>query len=723
MEIKTSISEIPLQTLLADEFSAADLTWTKISTSEHHVDDVALIPYARVEAFITGESNNAEHPTRFHIERNRKRERGSLKEYKNDDYLLYRMYWCSFGPENYTEGGEMLPSRKYRLNTRKRAARPQSMRGCTCHFSVKRLYSRPLVALIIYHERKHVNKLGLSCHGPLDRDAIGPKAKKVPYVCSEVQQQTLSLMYLGLPEENVLQAHIEGVQRYSGPNRSLDSASSQYIQKMGMIIKRSTHELDLNDQASVRIWVEKNKKSVFYYQDASESDPFILGIQTEWQLQQTVRFGHGSLVAAHSSFGISKLKYPLTTLLVYDSTNHALPIAWIITRSISKTDVFKYMKALVERVRNFDPSWTAGGWIVDDPTSQLDPIRELFSCPILFSTWRIRRSWLKNVVKRCRNGEIQCEIFRRLGEIVRGVWRQESDPMGDLEVLFQDFVDQVDFVEYFKSFWVPKLEMWLEAIRTLPLSSLESNGAIEEYHLNLKQKAYEDSHLDSLQRVDWLVHRLTTEIHSTYWLSLHSFESGSFPDVKERFTNSTSWYRALKIPDQNVVFCEEGRFCNFAKVLSVKSNGGFRTVRNLGSEFSCCDCDWALKGNLCKHVLKVNNVILERKNGILGTSLSCESFKQVIYELSEKPFDDSTCLDESLAWVLQVQERVLRLNEVNFKGVEKVVSGLEMKWGSKKERTFVGNKAVVLTSFRSRGQKRGLGFKRSSRKRKRVSRL
>lgn len=347
MEIKYSIDDLPVQDPPTEEFTASDLTWTKYGSSEHHVDDVALVPYDRVDAFIGGECSNPEHPTRFHIERGRKRERGSLKECKSDEYLLYRLwvlkfsflcypasfkfcsfllhflfanslfffcylfvwrYWCSFGPENYGEGGSILPSRRYRLNTRNRAARPQSMRGCTCHFAIKRLYARPSIALIIYHERRHVNKSGFICHGPLDRDAIGPGAKKVPYICSEIQQQTMSLIYLGIPEENVLQTHIEGVQRYCDPNTSVNSLASQYVQKLGMIIKRSTHELDLDDQASIRMWVEKNKKSVFFYQDSSETDPFILGIQTEWQLQQMIRFCHQSILACDSSFGISKLK-------------------------------------------------------------------------------------------------------------------------------------------------------------------------------------------------------------------------------------------------------------------------------------------------------------------------------------------------------------------------------------------------------------------------------
>ena len=189
------------------------------------------------------------------------------------------------------------------------------MRGCTCHFVVKRLYARPSLALLVYNERRHVNKAGFVCHGPLDRDAIGPGAKKIPYICNEIQQQTMSMIYLGIPEENVLEKHIEGIQRYCASDATVDTLASQYVHKLGMIIKRSTHELDLDDQASVKIWAERNKKSIFSYQESSETDQFMLGIQTEWQLQQFVRFGHCSLVAADSTFGIKRLK--VTTLMIF----------------------------------------------------------------------------------------------------------------------------------------------------------------------------------------------------------------------------------------------------------------------------------------------------------------------------------------------------------------------------------------------------------------------
>ncbi|KAK8691073.1 hypothetical protein V6N13_074594 [Hibiscus sabdariffa] len=352
------------------------------------------------------------------------------------------------------------------------------MRGCRCHFVVKRLYARPSLALIIYNERHHVNKSGFVCHGPLDRDAIGPGAKKIPYISNEIEQQTMSMIYLGIPEENVLEKHIECIQQYCGLDATFSTLSSQYVRKLGTIIERSTHELDLDDQASTRMWIERNKKSIFFYQETSETDPFLLGIQTEWQLKQMVRFGHRNLIAADSTFGIKRLKYPFCTLLVFDSRHHALPVAWIITNSVAKNT---------------------------------------FCCPILFSLWRVRRSWLMNVVKKCSNIEVQREIFKRLGEIVYGI-RGGVNTSVSLEELIQDFADQTAFMNYFKSSWVPKIEMWLLTMKSFPLASQETSGAIEAYHVKLKTKLFDDSHLGALQRVDWLVHKLTTELHSIYWL-------------------------------------------------------------------------------------------------------------------------------------------------------------------------------------------------------------
>ncbi|KAK8962780.1 hypothetical protein KSP40_PGU007671 [Platanthera guangdongensis] len=724
MEVTDSIDDIPIQDPPDEEFSASNLTWTKFGNSEFHVVEVALIPYDRVEAFICGESSNAECPTRFHIARSRKRVWDGLKDTcKSDEYLQLRLYWCSFGPENYGEGGTILPSQKYRLNTRNRAARPQSMRGCTCRFAVKRLYARPALALIIYHEKRHVNKSGFVCHGPLDRDAIGPRAKRVPYMCSEIQQQTMSLIYLGVPEENVLKTHLEGIQRYCGSDARIDSFASQYVQKLGMIVKRSTHELDLDDQTSIRMWVERNKKSVFFYQDSSDTDPFILGIQTEWQLQQMIRFSHHSLLACDSSFGIHKLKYPLYTLLAFDSRHHALPVAWVITRTITKQDVSKWMKTLVDRIYSVDSTWKIIGFIFDDPALEFESIRDIFNCPLLFSMWRIRRSWLRNVVSKCSNIEDQREIFNCLGKIIHGIWNG-VDYMIALGELLNDFASQTAFIKYFKSCWVPKIEMWLTTMKSLPLASQESCGAIEGYHVKLKLKIYEDSQLDSLERVDWLVHKLTMEIHSSYWLDLYADESGSFSAVQEEYISSTSWHRALQIPDGDVTL-DDDQDRLFAKIASQKDRNCSRVVSNPGSEFAFCDCSWSARGNLCKHVIKAN-MICEQKDDH-PPSFSRQAFQQLLDDLSRKPMDDSIELDQSHAWAMQMHEKIQRLVELTTSSnIATVANDLPVKWAGRKGRTFIGKPAkgaLLLRPISKNNVKRKMVSKRKSRKRKRLRTL
>ena len=87
-----SVNDLPVQDPPGEEFSAANLRWSKYAISEHHCDDVALIPYDRMDAFISGECNNPEYPTWFHIERSRKRAWGTLQEVRSDEYLRYRMF-------------------------------------------------------------------------------------------------------------------------------------------------------------------------------------------------------------------------------------------------------------------------------------------------------------------------------------------------------------------------------------------------------------------------------------------------------------------------------------------------------------------------------------------------------------------------------------------------------------------------------------------------------
>jgi len=284
--------------------------------------------------------------------------------------------------------------------------------------------------------------------------------------------------------------------------------------------------------------------------------------------------------------------------------------------------------------------------------------------------------------------------------------------------LFQDFVDQTAFMKYFKSFWVPKLEMWIDSIRNLPLASQESCGATEAYHLKLKAKAYDDVLLDALQRVDWLVHKLTTELHSIYWINLFADESGSFPEVKAEYIASASWQKALQIPDEAVHF--DNNEPHSAKVASQKDPSQMWTVWNPGSEFSLCDCSWSMQGNLCKHALKVNMMCGARKD--FQPSLSLQSFQRALLDLWQKPTDDSFSLDLSVALVMQMQERIQHVAELaTSDGIAQVAEKLPIQWTRRRGRRTAAKRTspIILPHSNSSLQRDSKPTK--NRKRKRLS--
>lgn len=173
---------------------------------------------------------------------------------------------------------------------------------------MKRLIAEPSVALIIYNDDKHVDKKGLPCHGPQDKKAAGTRAMFAPYISEDLRLRVLSLLYVGVSVETIMQRHNESVVRQGGPCNRDDLLTHRYVRRQERAIRRSTYELDADDAVSISMWIESHQNHVFFYEDFSDSDPFILGIQTEWQLQQMIRFGNRGLLASDSRFGTNKLK-------------------------------------------------------------------------------------------------------------------------------------------------------------------------------------------------------------------------------------------------------------------------------------------------------------------------------------------------------------------------------------------------------------------------------
>ena len=85
--------------------------------------------------------------------------------------------------------------------------------------------------------------------------------------------------------------------------------------------------------------------------------------------------------------------------------------------------------------------------------------RDVFECSVLISFWRVRHAWHKNLVKKCTDTEMRIEMSRRLGLAVDDICRGCGN-VDMFEKFMEDFVDCLDFMDYFKAIWYPRIG-WL----------------------------------------------------------------------------------------------------------------------------------------------------------------------------------------------------------------------------------------------------------------------
>lgn len=82
--------------------------------------------------------------------------------------------------------------------------------------------------------------------------------------------------------------------------------------------------------------------------------------------------------------------------------------------------------------------------------------REAFQCRVLLCVWHIRRAWIRSLLKKCHNFDVQREMFKHLGWILYCT-RSGPNAMDAIEEFMQVFVDQCDFMDYFRIRWLPSI--------------------------------------------------------------------------------------------------------------------------------------------------------------------------------------------------------------------------------------------------------------------------
>lgn len=193
----------------------------------------------------------------------------------------------------------------------------------------------------------------------------------------------------------------------------------------------------------------------------------------------------------------------------------------------------------------------------------------------------------------------------------------------------------------------------------------EPNAAIESYHLRLKSKLFNEQYVNSWSRVDWLIHTLTTEFQSSYWLDQYSIETGYFENLRDKSFSTNAWYQALQILNVDVILDEQN--LQYAKVISQTDRSLAYTIWNPGSEFSLCDCPWSRLGNLCKHVIKV--AITCKSQQVARPLLSAQVYRQALLTLLQNPPDDPVVLDHAILHATRLQQDIKGLEVISNSGL------------------------------------------------------
>lgn len=202
------------------------------------------------------------------------------------------------------------------------------------------------------------------------------------------------------------------------------------------------------------------------------------------------------------------------------------------------------------------------------------------------------------------------------------------------------------------------------------MAGLEHYASIESYHLRLKSRVLSLLPAKSHQRMDLLIHALTTQFHSFYWFDSYIVETGYFENLRDKFSLTNPWFQAEHISDMDVLLDEEN--LQFAKVVSQADNGVAYTLWNPGSEFGLCDCSWSMVGNLCKHTIKV--AIFCRSRQIARPLLSSQVYRQTLLSLLGNLPDDPLVLGHVISLVTRIQQEIKNLEDLSNSGLLQPVS-------------------------------------------------
>ncbi|MCO5569722.1 hypothetical protein L7F22_023437 [Adiantum nelumboides] len=320
-----------------------------------------------LEGTAVGEETLSHMGTNFRRNSVRRNTKGSLKLHCIDSYLEEVLFWCAYGPKDMRGKLSMAPQNANTPKVGKGSCpgyqQGNRMCGCQCHFFAKRLYLFEDVICIRYIQMHHVDENDELCHNEGMVASLGCNLSFAPWLSLEIKSWVFDMLCKGYTTIQVHEAHIQVVHEKKVTNANYTLTQDDFLSIRDILnISRkhvsNTHELHPNDSQSICIWTQQHSPDLFHYEemDVSHNKPFVLGIQTLWQLERLNLFGYNGVISMDSTFGTNFYKFQLYTIVVFNTHQNGVPIVWVITSSAEANTTISWLTSLQNRVLDYNKS-------------------------------------------------------------------------------------------------------------------------------------------------------------------------------------------------------------------------------------------------------------------------------------------------------------------------------------------------------------------------------
>ena len=209
---------------------------------------------------------------------------------------------------------------------------------------------------------------------------------------------------------------------------------------------------------------------------------FLLGLQTREQRDCLKQFAT-KILCVDCTHCTNQYGFQLLNLVVQDEARKGYPVDHFISSRMDEHVLHFFFAAVKEKC----PGVVINAVMTDDDYAPWNAIVSVFgsSAKHLLCTWHVMRAWSR----RLRKSTLDTQLYQEMFTALRVILYCSKQP------LFQSLIDAFcqkysiicqSFVEYFKSYYCNRVDVWAMCYRTFAHGNTNTNMLVESFHNRLK---------------------------------------------------------------------------------------------------------------------------------------------------------------------------------------------------------------------------------------------